>query len=572
MKKIYSFILALAAISMSLNAQTKYLDTASDLYFEVAGPDSAKIVYDASYASFTSLTVPATVKEGSNTYTVKVIGEGAFANCTLLEDADLGSYNHWILEKKAFANCSAITWMDFYVIDQIGDSAFAGCTNLDFDSGSWDDFRVIGANAFENCNRWATIILGHSLTSIGDCAFKGCTGITDIYLRSDSLVGGPSTLDKRPFKGLENNIQYINLRENIKYIPLGMFYGMSSAEIVFQCPSNKGMYNLKEIGKYAFSSCGQVTSGMVEKLFTEALTCVGAGAFEDCTGISTLTLPSKLSQIENYAFAGLVALTTINAKRSLPPTINANVFSGCNDNLKNITLYVDDAAYTAYNTANVWKEFNVRPNSGFCMLNLEIEHGSVKVLDATTEEELDPTEIVKNTVVKFAVTCDEGYYEANWEYKGKTLTVTQNQSLMIAVSERKAFIHISKSGEGSITAKKNGEDISLAYHSFNGYYNDASAKYGDSYELTAVPAEGFVFARWADGPYDNPRTIVLNQANSTSSSESFVQIDLTAYFVLATDIENVQNNDVQCTKVIRDGQLLIIHNGRTFNALGAEVK
>ena len=583
MNKIFTFLTAatLFCAAMPTMAQTTFTDeTTGRAYhfdFQILGGDSAKIVHNESYASLpASILIPTTVKEGSNTYRVVEIGEGAFANCTNLVEPELGHNSdgspYWKLDKKAFANCPNITWLDFYVMNQIGDSAFAGCTNLDFDSGSWDDFVTIGANAFENCTKWASVIIGKSVTSLGDCAFKGCTNITDIYMYSDSLINGASTLDKRPFKGLENNIQSIQLYEGVKYIPLGMFYGMKNAEIEFNCPSAKGMYQLKDIGKYAFASCTQLTSGMMEKLFTEALTCVGTGAFEECTGISSLTLPSKLSQIENYAFAGLEALSTINATRPLPPTINANVFSNCNDNLKNIALYVADSTYTAYNTANVWKDFNVQPSSGFCMLNLEIEHGSVKVLDATTEEELDPTKIVKNTEVKFAVTCDEGYYEGNWEYKGKTLTVTKNQSLMVTVNERGAIIHIYKSGSGTITAKKNGADITLGYHEFNGYYNDASAKYFDSYELTAVPAEGYVFARWADGPYDNPRTIVMNQDNATSSAAPWVQIDLTAYFVSATGLENVQSDNVQCTKLIRDGQLYIMYNGKMYNVQGIRIK
>ena len=35
------------------------------------------------------------------------------------------------------------------------------------------------------------------------------------------------------------------------------------------------------------------------------------------------------------------------------------------------------------------------------------------------------------------------------------------------------------------------------------------------------------------------------------------------------DIDNVQSDKVQSTKVIRDGQLLIERNGKTYNAQGA---
>ena len=43
------------------------------------------------------------------------------------------------------------------------------------------------------------------------------------------------------------------------------------------------------------------------------------------------------------------------------------------------------------------------------------------------------------------------------------------------------------------------------------------------------------------------------------------------YYGSSTAIDDVQDN-VQCTKVIRDGQLLILRDGRTYNALGKEMK
>ena len=41
---------------------------------------------------------------------------------------------------------------------------------------------------------------------------------------------------------------------------------------------------------------------------------------------------------------------------------------------------------------------------------------------------------------------------------------------------------------------------------------------------------------------------------------------------IATDISNVQGNDVQCTKLIRDGQLYLLYNGTMYNVQGLEIK
>jgi hypothetical protein len=41
---------------------------------------------------------------------------------------------------------------------------------------------------------------------------------------------------------------------------------------------------------------------------------------------------------------------------------------------------------------------------------------------------------------------------------------------------------------------------------------------------------------------------------------------------IATDVENVQSDNVQCTKILRDGVLYIIRGEKTYNAQGACVK
>ena len=52
-------------------------------------------------------------------------------------------------------------------------------------------------------------------------------------------------------------------------------------------------------------------------------------------------------------------------------------------------------------------------------------------------------------------------------------------------------------------------------------------------------------------------------------SDCFAELE---FAVSKEGIKNVQGNKVQGTKVFRNGMLLIERNGKTFNAIGAEVK
>ena len=81
-------------------------------------------------------------------------------------------------------------------------------------------------------------------------------------------------------------------------------------------------------------------------------------------------------------------------------------------------------------------------------------------------------------------------------------------------------------------------------------------------ELTATPDEGYEFVKWNDDNTDATRIVAVNS-----------DIEFSATFqVKQTGFENVQRDNVQCTKVIRNGQLVILRDGKVFNALGAEMK
>ena len=83
-------------------------------------------------------------------------------------------------------------------------------------------------------------------------------------------------------------------------------------------------------------------------------------------------------------------------------------------------------------------------------------------------------------------------------------------------------------------------------------------------KIQATPASGYKFVKWSDDSTDNPHTFTITA--DTEISAVFAEDS-------GTGIDTVTGNPSPVTeKVLRNGQLLIIHNGRTFNALGAEVK
>ncbi|NLA73292.1 MAG: leucine-rich repeat protein, partial [Clostridiales bacterium] len=114
-------------------------------------------------------------------------------------------------------------------------------------------------------------IAGRTVTSIGDYAFKDCSGIREIKL--------PDTITK---------------------IGTGAFYGCIELA-VFKTSSN-----LKTIGSAAFYGCSSLA--FVDLLASVSLTGIGDAAFRDCTSLAAVFLPESITTIGKDAFVGDTAL------------------------------------------------------------------------------------------------------------------------------------------------------------------------------------------------------------------------------------------------------------------------
>ena len=107
----------------------------------------------------TSITIPDSVTS---------IGNGAFSSCTGLSSI-IVSVGNEVYDSRN--NCDAI-------IETATNTLIAGCKNTTIP----DSVTSIGAEAFGNCNRLASITIPDSVTSIGTRAFGNCTGLTSITI------------------------------------------------------------------------------------------------------------------------------------------------------------------------------------------------------------------------------------------------------------------------------------------------------------------------------------------------------------------------------------------------------
>lgn len=87
---------------------------------------------------------------------------------------------------------------------------------------------------------------------------------------------------------------------------------------------------------------------------------MGFYTFDGCTGLKSLTIGTKVSQLGMYDFRNCAGLTTITSLRTSPPLIAGFNFDGVNKS--KVTVYVPASGLQAYKADYYWKAFtNILP-------------------------------------------------------------------------------------------------------------------------------------------------------------------------------------------------------------------
>ena len=243
----------------------------------------------------TSITIPPSVWH---------VGIGAFEGCSGLKEVHISDLSAW---------CE----LSFYdVADDTGDSPLNYADSLYLNDKLITDLIIpedvteIGAHSFEGYKNLRSVVLHKGISAIHKSAFLNCTNLTDVTFARDVEYIGPYTFDGTPW--LENQLD-------------GEVY----------------------IGKLLYKYKGEMPSNtsIVIKDGTETI-C--QSAFDCCKELTSITLPSSLKHIHNYAFNGCDNLKEVYCKSLTPPSINSSYNNFHND----VVIYVPKGTREAYGEAN----------------------------------------------------------------------------------------------------------------------------------------------------------------------------------------------------------------------------
>ena len=191
-------------------------------------------------------------------------------------------------------------------VTSIGDFAFYGDSNLRSVIIT-DSVASIGNYAFNECRKLASVTISDKVASIGNYAFTFCCNLTSVIV-PDNVV----SIGKYVFQFCSNLV---------------------SAQL-----SNK----ITRIEDYTFSECINLTSVNIP----DKVTRIGYAAFSNCGKLTSVVLPESLDSIICFAFSDCSSLTSITIPANVAYIDSSYVFGFCNS-LRAINVDDNNAAYAS---------------------------------------------------------------------------------------------------------------------------------------------------------------------------------------------------------------------------------
>ena len=519
-------------------------------------------------SSLSSVTIPNSVTS---------IGESVFSNCSSLTAVEIPN-SITSIGYSAFAGCSSLTAVEIpNSVTSIGWYAFYECTGLTSVTIP-NSATSIGHYAFYGCSSLTSITIPNSVTSIGEGAFYECSSLTSIYVpcgemeRFKQLLKNDSRVKYEPvpytitITAENGSVIYPQTKCDDMLLTATPDYGYhftqwsdgntdnprtielrqdTTLEAIFAvdkygtCGDNLQLTWRYDTGNQTLTISGEgdlttnmrygveAVKEMKELVIEDGVGIIGNEAFADIKTLSTIILGKDVRELQERVFYNCNNITAIYNYRKTPASATNNTFEEVDKYA--CTIYVMAGSEEMFRSATGWKDFY-----------------SILTIGASETTVTDNTA----TVVPSANSATFTWPVSN-EAASYTIDITKDGDL---------FCRLTFNDNGQLTGiafapGRDGQSMApAAVMTANGLQFtltglSSNTEYG--YTITAKDAEDAEVASYS--------------GSFTTTSEGVVTgLDNTPF--LSGEVRG------EASKLLRNGEVLILRDGKTYSIQGVEVK
>ena len=440
----------------------------------------------------------------------------------------------------------------------------------------------IGDYAFYNLQNVTSVSLPNSLTSIGDGAFMDCSIIGDLVLPENL-----ESIGEKCFSMVPKSLSTISVPASVTSIGMCAFENkgasnktstnvLTAINVAAANPnycSVDGILYSKDMTTLIAYPAGKTNT---EYEIPATVTEIKYNALYSCVNITDLTIPAGTSVIEEnggsniVAFSGCYGLENIHNNATTPQSIYRVLSYWEGQGQDQINLYIPSGTRAAYEAADGWKDLNI--------------------IDSTptptpTDEQVPTNEDPENPSYHYST-----FFHSTQNYKltndgtqafiadlsGSDLVLTKIADGTQVIPANTAVI-LRKTGSNEPVALAPTTDPGVSFSANNDLegVDDATPvtdiaglTLDNCYVLSGTAQYGVGFYKINGNTLKAHKAYVkyVGGPNNAPKKMRFV-------YDQATDIEEVMGYGLPVTeKRIENGQLFILRDGKTYNAMGQIVK